>query len=427
MSGGVEISSGGAISVDSGAIRDIGRRLSLLAGQVNDAAGMVRDAQQVLMRISGARGDELVGQLMASARRLNGTSFEGAWRARSAQSMADVFELVELRGQQAALAVTDPAAALRLEDRIEQLEALPFVRERVDQLKADWLRHRFDGITDQPWDDRLVAPLAGVVGGTMTMAIGEALKLNRGVLPPGTVLTGDAPPVTVTKVSTGDAQPVRNLEDTMKRVPNGHKGQIVVEKYTMSDKSVRYVTYIDGTRPDGGPDEPWDMESNAKMYLDRQKSASQQAVLAALAAAGANAGDQVDIVGYSQGAMIGAFTAMDSPYDVKTVIAAGDPVAPTLRSGQTIVNLANIADPAHALALGGQFGGTGSPDSFTVERDIPGRESPIDPHLYPEYVETARQADASGDVRVQKLHDTFFAQLGEATSVERMEFSAKRG
>jgi pimeloyl-ACP methyl ester carboxylesterase len=250
-------------------------------------------------------------------------------------------------------------------------------------------------------------------------------EVGRGRLTPGTRLTGTPPPVSVQLVAAGTAAAPTGMKDAIERIPYGSQGQVVVEKYTMPDGRSRFVTYIDGTREmKRGTDEPWDMDSNLDMYLEHRTAASQQATLKALEAAGAKPGDRVDFVGYSQGAAIGSFTAMDSPYVTEVVIAAGNPVSPHLDSDQLYALLEHDGDIVGNLA-DGPPGGTGSAGSFTVSRDID-RLQFTDEHAFREYEKTAGMADASGDSRVEAMDRLFFDELGEAVSVERMEFHATR-
>jgi len=218
-----------------------------------------------------------------------------------------------------------------------------------------------------------------------------------------------------------------NLTETISRVPYHGAGQVAVEKFTMKDGSARFVTYIDGTRTvKTGTSEPWDMGSNIDMYLQRDRAASQQAVLQALEAAGAEPGDRVDLVGYSQGGAIASFTAMDSPYETGTVIVAGDPTQPSLSADQTLVDLRHRGDVVSNLATGGAEGGTGSPGSFEVIREPDRDLNPIGPHDFEEYLKTADLADRSGDPRVSALQRDFFGELVQASKAERMEFTASR-
>lgn len=447
MSSELNITSGGAIAVDSEAFREVGRGIASLAARMTDAASVARRARHVLLQIPDRPAYMHTSQIGDCANRLERFAASAASDSSDIQHLADVFELIELRVEQGALAVGASQKALAVRARIDALIASdPAVEGKADALVNAWRKYQLNAVKDQPWDGRLAA--LGVLGAMVSPAflalltpvlasrpVGSTLgafgkltsAMDRGVLAPGTRLQGGPPAVRVTQISSRVVGPALGLKSSLERVPYGSRGQIVIEKYTMKNGSTRFVTYIDGTRETkSGTKEPWDMASNLDMYLDRKSAASQQATLQALAAAGANPGDSVDLVGYSQGGMISSFIAMDSPYDVGTVIVVGDPVDPSLAADQTLVRIENHADPVNALATGGHPGGTGSPGSFTVQRDVP-RISPTDPHGYESYVETAALADASGDARVRALHESFYSQLREAVSVERMEFSAKRG
>ncbi|QNA93924.1 hypothetical protein [Microbacterium sp. Se63.02b] len=63
------------------------------------------------------------------------------------------------------------------------------------------------------------------------------------------------------------------------------------------------------------------MKSNVELYQGRE-SASYEATLDALEAAGAEGGARVDVVAYSQGGMIAAHLAMESPYEVTMQLTA---------------------------------------------------------------------------------------------------------
>lgn len=445
MSGDLKITSGGAISVDSEAFRGIGERLGTLSWELVRALDIVRRSQHLLGSLSDPSLRGHLSELTSREYRLRVIAGDAAKASTGTLLMADVFELVELRAQQEALGIGS-AEATALQERIDALIAsYPDVEMRADQLVTAWERDRFEGLTDQRWDAVLAA--GGVVGALVSPAffvfltpwltsrpVGSAmgflrdltLKFDLGVLPAGTRLQGDPPPVNVSMIRSSTVAPVQGLQDTMERIPYGSEGQVVVEKYTMKDGSSRFLVYVDGTREmKPGTKEPWDSVSDWEMYMERRVAASSEATLQAIAAAGAKPGDTVDLAGYSQGAMIVSHVAMDSPYKVGTVIVAGDPVDPALTPDQTLIRIENGADPVNGLAVGGAAGGTGSPDSITIERNGD-RDSPIDPHLYGPYVRTAGEADASQDPRLRALRANYFAELGEAVSVQRMEFTSTR-
>jgi len=454
MSDEVTITSGGAISVDSSALRGIAARLGGVTRQLGEARDhLVRaraelsGAPDVERRVGDAGISACIERVAELGRQVD-KACDGT------VMMADTFEVVELRAQQEALSIQRPETAAALQARIDELLALPGVAESVVWTQSRWARERSDAPVDQPLDHSLglaggligalsavFAPFAlrgtgmvasGLLGAKPTetvMSIGsaEAARRGFGVLPVGTTLQGPAPRVTVQEISRVATSAPVNLTETISRVPYHGAGQVAVEKFTMKDGSARFVTYIDGTRTvKTGTSEPWDMGSNIDMYLQRDRAASQQAVLQALEAAGAEPGDRVDLVGYSQGGAIASFTAMDSPYETGTVIVAGDPTQPSLSADQTLVDLRHRGDVVSNLATGGAEGGTGSPGSFEVIREPDRDLNPIGPHDFEEYLKTADLADRSGDPRVSALQRDFFGELVQASKAERMEFTASR-
>ncbi|WP_309127054.1 hypothetical protein [Microbacterium sp.] len=449
------ITSGGQIAVDSGAVRDIGRRLRDVGARLADACDLMRRAGHALSQAPHVEQSVGITGITASAGRLSDLAPVVDQIAQGCEVMADTFELVELRAQQEAVSVADPAAAEALQARIDVLvQSDPEIENRVKWLAADGEKQRYAGTGDQPLD--LFGPLVtGLTTATLSLAVPPGLgmlagalaggflgprpaekilrtgidaanQLGRGALPPGTRLTGAPPPVEVRLVATGATAAPTSLKQSMERIPYGRAGQVVVEKYTMNDGTKRFVAYLDGTRAVmPGTDDPWDMSSNWDMYMNRETAASQQAALVALEQAGARPGDHVDFVGYSQGATIASFAAMDSPYTVSTVITAGNPVDPWLTEEQTHVRLEHDADFVANLAGDPSPGGSGSAESFTATRDVD-KLLFWDEHDFGQYTETAGLVDTSGDPRVAALRDGFYAELGEAVSVERMEFEAKR-
>lgn len=455
MSDEITITSGGAIAVDSPSLRDIATRLCGVAKRLEEARDHLTRARAELAQAPDVErrvGDAGISACLA---RLSALDRQVDKASKGTALMADTFEVVELRAQQESLGIERPRLALTLQARIDELLALPGVADSVVWTESRWMRERPDGPVDQPLDGRLglaggligalsaaFAPIglrgAGMVASgalgakpvETLMGIESAVVARRGlgVLPYGTTLQGATPMVTVQQISKVITTAPVNLTETISRVPFHSAGQVAIEKFTMKDGSVRFVAYVDGTRTmKPGTSEPWDMGSNIDMYLQRERAASQQAVLQALEAAGAAPGDQVDLAGYSQGAEIVSFVAMDSPYKTGTVITAGDPIQPSLSADQTLVELRHRGDVVSNLAGGGAAGGTGSPDSFEVIREPDRDANPVSPHDFEGYVKTGDLASRSGDPRVAAFNESFYGELVQATKVERFEFVAARG
>lgn len=424
MSDDLDISHGGAIAVDTQVLRDVGVRIGTVASHFADAQASIRRAHGIIVDAPGFSAAVDTVALWASgdgAGQLQGRCEEASV---GTLLMADAYELVELRAQAEALALTDAAAADALYSRIERLEASDDrLGGMADMLVAGWKDGRYEGLASQFDLGGVMAPLfvsGGLLGST----------LGLGKVHPGSTLSGRADPVTVRPVAT--SSPVgtpASLADAFRRLPEAPGAQIRVDRLTMSDGSTQFIAYIKGTQsPFFGAGDPWDMKSNAELYAGKT-SASYQATLDALAAAGARPGDRVDLFAHSQAGMIASHLAMESEFEVQVMVTAGSPTEPTLREDQLLVQLVHSDDIVSSLAGGGSPGGTGSPDSFTVTREGDSSDGVqdvwVDTHWMHSYIETAEMVDASDDPRAVALDD-YWKLLDEAEVIESTEYRAER-
>lgn len=423
MSSDPDITYGGAISVDPEALRDVAVRMAGLVGDFGDAGSSIRSAYSLIVDTPGLSEQVDTVSLWASATTAEELREQCESAVAGTRLMADAYEYTELKAEADALALTDRAAADALYLRMQELaEHDPRVVELSNRLVQDWIDGRFEGLDTQ------------LVPGPMSLFFGAAAFLGANgkvsKLWPGMRLTGvpDRVQICPMKTSSPTGAP-QSLADAFRRMPKTDGAQIAVEKYTMSDGSSTYVAYLKGTQSVGfGGEQPWDMKSNLELYSGKT-SASYQATLDALAAAGAGPGDEVDIVAHSQSGMIAAHLSMESEFDVHVQVTAGSPVEPTVADDQTLVQFRHTDDVVNSLAGGGSPGGSGSPDSFTVTRvgdPLPRPQDVLlDTHMLDSYIETAEMADESGDVRVDAL-DEFWARLNGAVEIERTEYHAER-
>ncbi|MBO0980213.1 hypothetical protein [Microbacterium sp. SD291] len=427
---GIEIDHGGAISVDPDDLRSAAGRMGALTALYEDAQGAVVRACAMLADAPEVAAQVGTGALHAGAASVRALRAECAEAVTGTLLMADVYEYVELQAAAEAGEIRDAAYAESLHQRMEQLAAsderiLPMAASLI----AGWERDRFEGLGEQSSWGGLMAPLFS------TAALLGA-RAGLGKVLPGRTLSGTADAVKVTAVATSTPKaPPAGFADALRGFAKAPDAQIRIEKYTFAGGPPKYVAYLKGTQSPGfGGTEPWDMKSNAELYTG-QTSASYQATLDALAAAGVKPGDEVNVVAHSQSGMIAAHLAMESEYDVKMQITAGSPVEPTLDEDQTLVQLGHTDDFVRALAGGGSPGGTGSPESISVTAvDAPplpwdgiGEQlkDPVSPHLTESYVEMAEQVDASGDPRVEAM-DEFWTGLAQAERIESTDYLAVR-
>ncbi|WP_447653370.1 hypothetical protein [Microbacterium sufflavum] len=424
--GGLSIDHGGVIAVDTEELRAVAARIAAAAGACGRAATAVEQARVAVSSDPEAFEGVPLPALRAAAQALHDVAAELAHAADGARRTADVFEIVELRAKVEALAHTDAGAATAAQARLDRLLAAdPALGLVATALVLQWTtRPLFGPGLLLGGLGPSVAPAAGV-----TQLLGSTTGFAK--VQPGERLRGHADPVRVTAVARSAPRAPSDLTAALRRLPESGGAQVAVERYTMKDGATRYVAYLSGTRsvslaPTGT--EPWDMRSNVQLYAGT-RSASYQATLDALAASGAQPGDRVDVVAYSQSGMIAAHVAMESDFDVELQITAGSPSEPTLDDDQTLVQLRHADDVVSRLATGGSAEGTGSADSFTASRLVEPLPGPDDlglgSHGIEEYEETARLVDASSDPRAEAL-GRYWIELGEATEVERTEYRAER-
>lgn len=423
MNSTIDIGYGGAISVDPEALRDVAARMVGLSGDFDDAAAAVRTAHAHIVETTGLSAQVDTVALWASGDRAAQLREDCDSAVDGTRLMADVYEYTELKAEADALALSDAAAADALYLRMEALADDPRVAEMSSLLVQGWKDGRFEGLDSQfvPGPLNTFFGAVGLVGATAGL----------GKIWPWMHLTPVHHQVEICPVKTSTpVAPPTGLADAFRRMPETEGAQVAVEKYTMEDGTEKFVAYVKGTQSVGfGGEQPWDMLSNRELYTGNA-SASYQATLDALAAAGAQPGDEVDIVAHSQAGLIAAHISMEGTYDVQVQITAGSPVEPTVADDQTLVQLRHTDDMVSSLAGGGSPGGSGSPGSFTVTRE--GNPDPslkdilLETHMLDAYIETAEMADESGDPRVEAL-DEFWAGLNEAVEIERTEYQATRG
>lgn len=431
MSGELEITGGGAIAVDSEQMRAVSERMAAAAARLADAGESVRRAHQTLSATWSAETRVDRSALWAGAQALSDEADALSSDAVGTAIMADAFELADLRARQEMLAIRRPAEADRLQLRIDELVAsYPDLDSMAVQLTASWERRSQEGLFRQ-WGDQLVAfarPMLAF-GITALMRDMDRRPHAYGVLPKGTRLHGPPSPVTVTRIARSTpASTAGALSQLVKRIPKG-EAQIAVEKRMHRDGSVSFVGYADGTRSLLGADDPWDMSSNWDIYMDREQGASYHAFVQALKLAGAEPGQRVDLVGYSQGGAVVSSVAMSGVFDTSTVVLVGSPVVPSLGEDQTLVRFFHTDDPVGSgLTGGGPAHATGGPDSVTVSREYAHGASPFSVvgHPFDAHLETIRMAEDSGDVRVEAVTAGLRADAADIVSVERMEFRATR-
>lgn len=431
MSGELEITGGGAIAVDPEQMRAVAERMSAVAARLADAGESIRRAHHTLSAAWSAAARLDLAALGATARALTDGGEELKSDAVGTGIMADAFELADLRARHEMLSIRQPAEADRLQERIDELVAsYPELDAMATHITASWRTGAMQGLLDQPIDRMTLGPWRyfGLFG-MIYRGLLHAIASDRGVLPAGERLRGTPPPVTVDEVSRRPvAAAPHTLTQLARRIPGGET-QVAVEKRTHRDGSQSFAVYVDGTRKVLVGEDPWDMGSNWDLYVDREPAAAHAAVLEALVQAGAEPGQRVDMVGYSQGGAIVASVAMSGIYETRRVMLIGSPVVPTLAENQTLVHVRHTDDPVGTgLTAGGPAGSTGAVDSVAIAREYAtGNElSSASAHPFSGYLDTLALAERSGDARIAALEASLRAEADDIVAVERTEYRASR-
>lgn len=425
---GIEIRHGGAIIVDTEVLRGVGVRLASVAGLVDDGVADLDRANRCIVETAGLTASVDTVALWASRDSLADLSDRMTQAATGVGLMADAYELVELRAKHRMLDVDGATMADTIRGEIAALESKD---ERIsimaDYLIADAEGRRYEGLDGQFDTLTALGIFPGAVITTVTL-LGNSKRL--GTVSPGIDrrVTNDQVEVRPVDTSAPLSAP-SSLADSLRRFPEDNGAQIKVEKYTFADGTSRFVVYIVGTQSGWlGGKNPWDMRSNLELYSG-DLSASYQATVDALHAAGAGPDDTVDIYAHSQGGMVASYLATSGEFKTEVVVTAGSPTEPVVNDDQLLIQLRHSDDLVNGLAGGGDLAGYGSSDSFTVTREGDPFDGPQDlilrPHFMDKYEETAEMVDKSDDPRVD-VYREYLARMSGAVTIETTEFKAER-
>ncbi|MDD7928203.1 hypothetical protein [Microbacterium thalli] len=425
--GAVDIRDGGVVAVDTAELRAAASDLGGLAAACEVVRGEV-DRVVVGLTAHAASAWSAVDLAVGLARAVDGvldeTRAEAEELARALDGAADVYEIVELEAAARAATLADDQRSLPLMTRrlAEARSRMPDAAAEADLLLAAWPLTRHGPLHSQIG---LAATPLGAGGGVVVAASGLALTviaaLGRGSVPRSDRLSGAPVPVSIAPHAAAAASGPRTLATLAERMPRGDD-QLRVERYPQPGGGNHFAVFVAGTRsPLGfGGSEPLDMTSNVQLYSGA-RSASYDAVIAALRDAGARPGDEVLAIGHSQGGAITSRLATDSPFTVVGNVTFGSPVQVAAPAHTTEVTVRHTDDPIPALQAGGHPVAVGGPASFVAERVAdPGAgigDLALGAHAMDAYGETAALVDGSDDPRVSALHELLSEFAGDAPAV----------
>jgi hypothetical protein len=195
-----------------------------------------------------------------------------------------------------------------------------------------------------------------------------------------------------------------NMVQRVMQVDDREGAKIRIEKY-----SGKYLVYIPGTQvwQPFAKTNPFDLTSNLSAMTGAGVAASELGVQCALLQAGVTQTDRVIFIGHSQGGLIAANIAANAQkqnYRVAGLVTFGAPLGqlatqikvPTISLEHTNDVVPKLGLKANPLAS----------EWVTVQRELPvdaNRSALVQAHELPGYLETAKLADDSNDVGVQRI------------------------
>ena len=448
MGDDLEVVHGGAVAVDTTQLWNAATAIASQTRTLWDVAAALSCVRRELWPVVDLLDANVLG-LARSAQWLADTTVEGLGALGNALSRsAQEYEEVELRVRWQLARLHDDQAAIReIEARAVALDI------RVDTLGDE--SSRFGERASAWWEMALQYVVPELFGGSpfgttnaltagamLTTMMGLIAALDRGTVSATGPLGGAAKPVVVRAMRPGESGGARpsagptgtstsappSLASLARRIPNG-TAQLAIERFAMPGGRTEWAVYVAGTRTsEMGGAEPWDMQSNTELYFG-ERSASSDAVLEAMRAAGIRPDQPVHLVGHSQGGMIAANIAMSGAFEVGSITTFGSPVDAEVPDSVLSVRVRHTDDPVAALAGLGSAVGGGSPDSVVISRTGDARPGLHDlglpMHGLDAYARTAELYQSSGDVRAAAV-ERLFAHLGEADSVTRTDYVATR-
>jgi hypothetical protein len=149
-------------------------------------------------------------------------------------------------------------------------------------------------------------------------------------------------PVSVDRVGTATiAAPAAGAAERLARVPEGD--QVRIERYDAPGMPPRFVVYVGPTETFSplAADEPWDLTSNVQGVAGLD-AGSLRATRAAMLDAGITPGDEIQLVGFSQGGLVATRLAASGDWNVAGLETYGAPagniVLPEGLSGMAVRN-----------------------------------------------------------------------------------------
>jgi hypothetical protein len=267
--------------------------------------------------------------------------------------------------------------------------------------------------------------------------------IARGTLTQACAIFGEGLNVWVTRVDTAKAEVPHDLPDIINGLrrltsDDDDRERVSVTKATAADGTHSWVVLVPGTQSMslGSPGTAFDMATNL-LALVGDVNAVGLGISAALRDAGVKKGEPILMAGHSQGGIVTTALACDkeflAKYSVAGVMSVGSPVGLLpVAGGVPVLSLEHKQDVIPALSGGPNKAAS---NHTTVVRDLTKAEDPkvreaagqiSKAHALDTYLDTAKATQNAKAPSVEAWLKAVEVPLGEAVSVERMDYTITR-
>ena len=212
---------------------------------------------------------------------------------------------------------------------------------------------------------------------------------------------------------------LQQIAGRLRSLSNERQPIVRIERYPSFDAGNRFIVYIPGTENLGLPNtNPLDMRSNL-LLMAGGSSASSRATDMAIRRAGAKPGDQVMLVGYSQGGMVAVALAKQAKegqfgYQVSQVVTFGSPVGSN--PAEALPNVLSVENKADFVPHLDAISNPKSANWHTLEGEV--KIDPLANHEMETYQRIVSDLGKSGEIqRLSSVEQISQFAQGDGTQV----------
>jgi pimeloyl-ACP methyl ester carboxylesterase len=176
----------------------------------------------------------------------------------------------------------------------------------------------------------------------------------------------------------------------------------------------------------GGGTNPLDMQSNILAMSGANQAASEKAVLLAIKQAGIEQGDELILVGHSQGGMVAAnLAAFPTGFIAAGLVTFGAPIAQLSKLRTPVLAIEHVNDPVPNIS------GKANPlksNWVSVQRvsNKVEADAVLFSHSLKSYRNTTAEVDLSNDAGIKNIRSKIIQKLEAAKPVKSLEFVISR-